>query len=293
MKKRNIAFGYSLNNGRIVINPYEQAILKRICNEYMEGSSLAKIANGLISDKVEFARGIIAWDKARLSRIVDDDRYLGNDDYPQLIDAETFGIMRERKAANNTQSGTDRKSGIYLMKTPVICPDCGFSMHRLQNIKCKCAQKWVCDNCNTEIKITDGELMRDITALLNAVINNTAMIKSAASPKVEPTLEQLRLDNEIARSLEGYDFDKKQLQNKMLERAALSYSLIGDESYILHKLRGIMENCDVIEEFNPDLVNRTVKAVHLSHKGYTSIILINNQEVRKELTSNGCEPAAV
>lgn len=76
MKNRNIPFGYRFEDGKIVVNPDEQNTLQRICSEYLDGRSLLQIANGLESDKVEFAPGIITWNKARIMRIVDDDRYL-------------------------------------------------------------------------------------------------------------------------------------------------------------------------------------------------------------------------
>lgn len=133
MKNRNIPFGYRYEDGKIVVNPDEQNTLQRICSEYLDGRSLLQIANGLESDKVEFAPGIITWNKARIMRIVDDDRYLGNVTYPQVIDEATVERMRSRKASRNTQTSTDRQSGIYLLKVPVVCPACGKPMHRLQD----------------------------------------------------------------------------------------------------------------------------------------------------------------
>lgn len=128
MKNRNIPFGYRYEDGKIVVNPDEQNTLQRICSEYLDGRSLLQIANGLESDKVEFAPGIITWNKARIMRIVDDDRYLGNVTYPQVIDEATVERMRSRKASRNTQTSTDRQSGIYLLKVPVVCPACGKPM---------------------------------------------------------------------------------------------------------------------------------------------------------------------
>lgn len=172
MKNRNIPFGYRYEDGKIVVNPDEQNTLQRICSEYLDGRSLLQIANGLESDKVEFAPGIITWNKARIMRIVDDDRYLGNVTYPQVIDEATVERMRSRKASRNTQTSTDRQSGIYLLKVPVVCPACGKPMHRLQDTRCKCTQKWVCNQCHIQIKKEDSVLMKDITDILNGVIRN-------------------------------------------------------------------------------------------------------------------------
>lgn len=223
MKNRNIPFGYRFEDGKIVVNPDEQNTLQRICSEYLDGRSLLQIANGLESDKVEFAPGIITWNKARIMRIVDDDRYLGNATYPQVIDEATLERLRSRKASRNTQTSTDRQSGIYLLKVPIICPSCGNSMHRLQDTRCKCTQKWVCNQCHIQIKKEDTELMEDITTLLNALIQRPEIIRTAQPSQAEPSIEQRRLDNEIARTLEGYDFDKDALREKLYQRASLGY----------------------------------------------------------------------
>lgn len=286
MKNRNIPFGYRFEDGKIVVNPDEQNTLQRICSEYLDGRSLLQIANGLESDKVEFAPGVITWNKARIMRIVDDDRYLGNATYPQVIDETTVENLRSRKASRNTQTSTDRQSGIYLLKVPVVCPACGKPMRRLQDTRCKCTQKWVCNQCHIQIKKEDIELMEDIVDLLNGLIRNPAIIRSALPGQAEPSAEQRRLDNEIARTLEGYDFDKDALRKKLYQRAAIGYQQIGTEAYVEYKLKNALEQHDILDGFDSELTNKTVKLIRLTESGSVSIILSNDQVIRKEQTDN-------
>lgn len=286
MKNRNIPFGYRFEDGKIAVNPDEQNTLQRICSEYLDGRSLLQIANGLESDKVEFAPGIITWNKARIMRIVDDDRYLGNATYPQIIDEATVKRLRSRKTSRNTQTSTDRQSGIYLLKVPVVCPACGKPMHRLQDTRCKCTQKWVCNQCHIQIKKEDSVLMDDITDLLNGLIRNPAIIRSALPSQAEPSVEQRRLDNEIARTLEGYDFDKDALREKLYQRAAIGYQQIGNEAYVEYKLKKALEQHDILDGFDSELTNKIVKLIRLAENGSVSTILINDQEIRKEQTDH-------
>ena len=286
MKNRNIPFGYRFEDGKIVVNPDEQNTLQRICSEYLDGRSFLQIANGLESDKVEFAPGVITWNKARIMRIVDDDRYLGNATYPQVIDETTIENLRSRKASRNTQTSTDRQSGIYLLKVPVVCQACGKPMRRLQDTRCKCTQKWVCNQCHIQIKKEDTELMEDIVDLLNGLIRNPAIIRSALPGQAEPSAEQRRLDNEIARTLEGYDFDKDALREKLYQRAAIGYQQIGNEAYVEYKLKNALEQHDILDGFDSELTNKTVKLIRLTESGSVSIILSNDQVIRKEQTDN-------
>lgn len=282
MKNRNIPFGYRFENGKIVINPDEQNTLQRICSEYLDGRSLLQIANRLESDKVEFAPGIITWNKARIMRIVDDDRYLGNATYPKVIDEVTVENLRSRKASRNTQTSTDRQSGIYLLKVLVVCPACGKPMHRLQDTRCKCTQKWVCNRCHIQIKKEDTELMGDIVDLLNGLIRNPEIIRPSQPIQAEPSIEQRRLDNEIARTLEGHEFDKAALREKLYQRVAIGYQQIGNEAYVEYKLKNTLEQHDILDGFDSELTNKIVKLIRLAESGSVSIILINDQEIRKE-----------
>lgn len=217
---------------------------------------------------------------------VDATEDFGNATYPQVIDEATLERLRSRKASRNTQTSTDRQSGIYLLKVPIICPSCGNSMHRLQDTRCKCTQKWVCNQCHIQIKKEDTELMEDITTLLNALIQRPEIIRTAQPSQAEPSIEQRRLDNEIARTLEGYDFDKDALREKLYQRASLGYLQIGDEAYVEHKLKNTLEQHDTLDSFDSELTNKTVKLIKLAENGSVSIILINDQEIRKEQTDH-------
>lgn len=282
MKNRNIPFGYKFEDGKIIIDTAEQHTFNRICSDYLNGQSLLQIAKKLESEKIEFAPGITTWNKARIMRIVDDDRYLGDTLYPQIIDQMTIEMMRRRKASRNTQTKTDRQSGIYLLKSPIHCPACGSEMHRLQDKRCRCHQKWICDECNTQIKIEDSALMKEIVELMNTVIADPERIQKPSHKETEVTIEQRRLDNEIARTLEGYDFDKDALRKKLLQRVSLNYQSISNETYVASKLQDTLQQWDVLKDFAPELINKVVKQIRLAENGSISIILINGQEIRKE-----------
>ena len=84
--------------------------------------------------------------------------------------------------------------------------------------------------------------------------------------------------------IEGYDFDKDALREKLFQRAALCYQQIGNEAYIENQLRCILEQSESLESFDAELTNKIVKQIKLSEDGSVKIILINDQEIRKEQT---------
>ena len=113
MKKRNISFGYQFENGKIIRHPAESRIVSNIFEDYLQGGSLLQIAKKLNGCGAEYMPGVTGWNKARLKRIVEDVRYLGDETYPPIIDTDTFGKAQKIKAERNTQKDIDRCSKVH------------------------------------------------------------------------------------------------------------------------------------------------------------------------------------
>ena len=140
MKKRNIQFGYQYQGGMITTYPQEVAVLKHIFSEYQNGMSLLTIANRLNTEKVEYQPGVTGWNKSRIMRLIEDERYAGRDVFPAIIDEETHQAMIDIKDGKNTQHSTDRTSAIFHLDVPVICPICSHKMNRRHDSRFKKCQ---------------------------------------------------------------------------------------------------------------------------------------------------------
>ena len=81
MKKRNILFGYQYRDGVITPHTQEVATLKRIFSEYQNGMSLLDIASRLNAEEVEYQPGVIGWNKSRIMRLIEDERYAGKNSW--------------------------------------------------------------------------------------------------------------------------------------------------------------------------------------------------------------------
>lgn len=288
MKNRNIPFGYKYEGGATVIHDIEAETVIAICRAYLNGDSLRNISERLTAGNVEYAPGIAVWNKARIMRIIDDERYLGKNGFPPIIDEETHSAMQRMKTEKNSQRETDRASGVYQLKTPVVCAECGSAMRREHDSRNRCKQKWVCENdvCKTQIKIEDDDLLCKITECMNTVIADPEQIRTPQRDPTEPSIEQRRLDNEIARTLEGFDFDKNALRQKMLQSVSLRYAEIGNETFEAERLKAIFTKVAPLTEFSPELVEQTVRQVRLKADGTVSLILENNQEIQKEMANH-------
>jgi hypothetical protein len=285
MKKRNIPFGYQYQNGVITIHPQEAAVLNRIFSEYQKGMSLSEIASRLNDENIEYQTGVTGWNKSRIMRLIEDERYAGHDGFPAIIDKNAHQVMVEMKAQKNTQHGTDRTCEIFHIDVSVTCPECGGEMVRRHDSRFKkCQQRWICSNvdCRTIIHKADSDLLDDITVLLNRVIVNPGFVQIPAEPGHELSMQVLKAENEIARTLDTLDCDKNTLRKKMLECASLRYADIDSAPYIAHRLKAVLANAEPLSTFSLPLFKRTVQAIHLGKDGAVSIKMINDQMVGKD-----------
>ena len=228
MKNRTLPYGYCCKDGVIVIEPQESKVLKRIFAAYLDGSSMLTIAEQLNRAKIDYRDGVTSWNKGRLKHLIDNTKYLGTEGYPPIIDQATYEKMQKTKHGRNTQKNTDKAQDIFRLTVPVRCPGCGNRMRRRHDSRCKCQERWTCENtaCRLRIEISDTELLTALADLLGTITADS--ITLPAETPYEPSTEVIRLNNEISRMLDMVEIDKAVLRSKMTECLARKYKELGN-----------------------------------------------------------------
>ena len=280
MKNRTLPYGYQCCNGITVLHPQESEVVKRICKAYLNGQSLLTIATWLNEEEIEYMPGVIGWNKARLKRIIEDERYMGKETYPAILDEEAHTAMQQIKEKRNTQKDTDRKTDIFQIAVPVKCPNCGRRMIRKHDSRYKVQERWLCENeeCRTLIKITDTDLLEAINGILAGVTSES--IRATEPSDNEPSLEVRRLNSDISRMLGAPQIDKDALRKKMMECISQKYKDLDEGTYTARKPQADFDRADT-EDYKKTL-NRTVSEIILYTDLTVEIILLNGQLIRKE-----------
>lgn len=102
MTLRSISFGYKLELGRLIILEEEAQIVKQVFNDYLGGKSLANIATELQERKIEYMTGCWDWNKNRVSRIIENRKYIGANGYPVIISEISFNQANLQKSSKST-----------------------------------------------------------------------------------------------------------------------------------------------------------------------------------------------
>ncbi|MBQ3194961.1 MAG: recombinase family protein [Clostridia bacterium] len=284
MKKRNIPYGYKYENGCIVINTSEAQVLKRIFQSYLEGQSMLTISIHLNAAQVEYMPGLISWNKARIMRIIADERYVGKNGYPSIIDITTYSKLQLIKNEKNNQKEVDRQSDIFKLAMPVLCSNCNTEMVRHHDSRFKCKVYWTCKNtkCRTIIKIEDSDLLDSVKELLNQLILQPKFIKDTKQYTYHPTLEILNLEGEINKGIDSATTDINTLIHKIKKCVSLKYKSLPSEQNTAERLQADFESTSPLVAFSIHLVNKTVAAIRLSNNKTVQLVLRNGQVVKKE-----------
>lgn len=195
-KTRFIPYGYTIREGRTVIEHTEAEIIREIFDEYIKGASLKDIAENLTQRRIPYTEKTDVWDKARIARIIDNAKYIGDEEYDPIIDEDTYEGAVSMKAARQRNTVQKECEGIALLRNRVKCEDCGSSMVRRICSKRHVKESWTCQNaeCGKRLRISDGDLLQKITILMNRIIENSELLIPKPKTRIvdSPTVANLQ-----------------------------------------------------------------------------------------------------
>ncbi len=284
MKNRRFPYGYEMQKGQIIICTAEAETVKRIFSEYVAGDYLGNIAESLTRGKVEYLPGEFQWNKSRVKRMIEDERYIGDNTYPPIIDMNLFRKANAEKNARRTYTKPTIPAESKQLIDMVICKECGSKLlHRTDNTQ-KHGERWYCPSEHSKYgtQMTGDELEKDVTALLNQLIAEPALAEPSDSEVPnELSLEMQRMENEVERQLASLDFGKEELQNMILQCVAKKYSEHKSTQHITDRLKADFENSDPLSSFCMELFDRTVSAVIIGNDKTVGLKLKNNKIISK------------
>ena len=198
MKKiRYLPFGYTIRNGHTVVEQQEADIVRNIFKAYIQGASLKEIAEDLTAKQIPYTERTCVWDKARISRILENTKYTGDEEFETIIDENTYEEAIAVKSARRWNQAVEESEGIR-------CGQCGAPMLRHINSKRAIRESWTCSNadCGIRVRISDGELLRKITLIMNRAIANADLMLPHPKIKHRDSAVVLNLQQQISDEME-------------------------------------------------------------------------------------------
>ena len=241
MGKRKQPFGYKMKLGEIVPQPQEAETVRSIYLQYLAGVSFKQLAEQLQTEDVPYDEDK-SWNKNMVARILEDDRYIGEKEFPALIPTEQFHAAQERRKE--------------------MCPE----------YKQTPAQKELRKLCGGTVP---DSVARKVLKILNQVVDNTQLIKIESSGV--PTTEDIRQRRlELDKLLHTPPVDEEIARQKTMELAVLTLVHVEMEEYEAHRLHSIFGKQTKMQELDADLLKQGVRKIECRSDD-VRIILKNNQ----------------
>ena len=224
-KTRFIPYGYTIRDGRTVIDHNEADIIRYIFDEYIKGASLKDLAEDLTLRKIPYTEKTDVWDKARIARIIDNSKYIGDDEYDPIIDEDTFEGAVSAKTARQRNTMEKECEGIALLRNRVKCEICGSPMVRRVCSKRQIKESWTCTNaeCGKRLRISDGDLLLRITLLINRIIENSELMIPKPKVHQKDSLIVAELQRQVDLELEREHPSQEYIVSKIGDIASQLY----------------------------------------------------------------------
>ena len=245
MGKRKQPFGYKMKLGEIVPQTQEAEAVRSIYLQYLAGASFKQLAEQLQTEDVPYDEDK-SWNKNMVARILEDDRYIGEKEFPALIPTEQFHAAQERRKE--------------------MCP----------KYKQTPAQKELRKLCGGTVP---DSVARKVLKILNQMVDDPQIIKIETSGV--PTTEDIRrLQQELNTLLQTPPVDADTARQKALEVASLKLASVKTEEYESHRLRRIFGSQAKLWELDANLLRQSIRKITYDSK--TVKVLLKNNQVLEE-----------
>ena len=282
-KNRNIPFGYTMKKGEIIAEPTESQAVKDIFKLYLDGKSMSEIARQMSISQISYNGITFDWNKNMVKRILENEKYLGKDGYPVLIDSETFNHANARKKSKAT-SVNEISEELKIIRSLTYCKECG---HRLSRIGGNTqTDKWDCRNIECSrfnYRLTDNMIKDILLHILNAVIANPDLLDTDSEISAYTTNIKVKCQqNEINRLMDNPQIDTEKAKTEILKLAELKYECCTyDEGpqkteYLKELLSG-KEQLNIIDY---DLLKSCVSRILIGHFYTVEIEFINGVTIK-------------
>lgn len=288
-KNRTIPFGYCMKNGEITTDPKEVYTVVTIFDEYLKGKSLSEIAKLMETEKIRYSGNSERWNKNMVKRIIENEKYLGNDTYPQIIAEDVFKRANEKRVRKATRLNLI-SDDLQEIRNRTYCSECG---HRLSRIGGNSKyEHWDCRNPDCyrlEYRLTDQMIIGAVLNVLNSAIANPSLMESGGEISIyAPTADIVRQQNEINRMTDLVQVDFDRVKAEIVRLAEMKYNCCtyNESPQKTEELKALLsehcsdQNHEQLNTLDIGLFKSCVSKIWISHFCTIEVELINGVKIQ-------------
>jgi len=290
IKTRTIPYGYTIRNGKTIIEHSEAEVIRSIFEEYIAGASLKEIAENLTARRIPYTERTDIWGKARVARIIENAKYTGDSVYDPIIEEELYRTAGDCKAARNTKQQGRCSAEISLIRNRIKCGKCGSQMIRTINNQCRVRESWTCTNhdCKYTLRISDNALLEKLTILMNRIIQNSELMLPHIKTSASDNPAVYKLQNEMRLELEKPNPNEQYVLERIRLIAAEQYkSGNSAQNLIAITAKKMVEQMSPQQVFNSTYFTNLTETVYLDDNGEIRLLTKTKTEITERMTDSG------
>lgn len=284
MATRTTLYGYQVKNGKTVIHNEESEVVKRVFSLYVEGKTLNSIATLLTEEKVAYFQDEVKWNKNTIKRMIENEKYMGNEVYPMIISTSLFNqtkAVKERKSCKQEKHSPE----VELLREITVCGECGSRFKRVNTWGTR--EKWMCSKgCKCSIYIDDAIFKDAVTSNLKVVIRNPNLLDIVADSQYMPTIDVTKEENELIRLLEQPKLKFSSVAKCILQGAKIRFDCCTfDNGELTEELK---DELSLVDKIDYKIMKEYIKQIRIQPDGRITTVFINNAKI----TNGGAENAS-
>ena len=292
MELRRIFYGYRKDQFDYYIVQEEALVVNKIFRDYLAGHTLLEIAKELTAKEISYYKDKTQWTKNMVCRIIENEHYCGDEEYPRIVDRETFDKAVKQKAEKGGVREKDTEEVAYL-KSTTVCETCG--KHFTRKSKYKVRERWLCSGgCPATTQYLDDPLLFSrIKTVMSAVRNQPYLImlpkrESTYVPSKDVRLKERQIKYLITQPNPMFHPIMKLIyetvSDKFLEMELDPSAAVSDALYDLF-LEYVPEDEQALDI---PFMKKTVSAIIIKPDGNIRIRFVNGKEIgNEEVCDNG------
>lgn len=287
MNRKVTVYGYRFTEGILQIAPEQSRIVQEIFSVYNSGVPVSRLKDHI--EELEINR-------VRLSDMLSDRRYLGNENFPQIINPELFEAVQQRKKERLKAVGKEQPyiyhKEQFLLGNKMKCGECGSAYHcyKLGELR-----RWDCSKRLVKGRVTcrnqhiQEEQIKEL--FMHVVENLEKHPEQSRKITIHKTKRNIRLqaaEHEIELLKNGSDHNIDELLKLIYKKASLQYEDADDggATYYAQKIEDlIQQHKEQPEEktFDKDLFDAIMEAITIYKDGRVVFTLKNGAAMTEVL----------
>jgi hypothetical protein len=232
--------------GKVVVQKGEQTWVRYLYREYNAGATMRVLRDNMQASGAHYGEGK-EWNINMIARILSDERYIGADGYPVILDVEVFLSAAERR----------KKKAPAVQKTEV---------QKILRKKCGC-------------RVTP-HMEHEVLYLLNLLAGKPEQIEIPyISNKDYSRVETMQ--TELEELLGMLPVDEKQARLKLMETTVAMYEAINPREYETQRLKRIFGGEQMRTKLDANILDQCVSAVTVDSMGRVRVRLKNDQIIER------------